>query len=82
MTQVKPIGVFTFKEPQRILILDEIIHCIHGSQSILNQVLIIRYAPGLEHNEAWTLDASQMTSTTIFVTEIEMKRVRKIRDGK
>jgi hypothetical protein len=82
MTQVKPIGVFTVKEPQRILILDEIIHCIHGSQWILNQVLIIRCAPGLEHNKGWTFNASQMTNTTIFVIEIEMKRVWKIRDGK
>jgi hypothetical protein len=71
MTQVKPIDVFTVKEPQRILILDKIIHCIHGSHWILNQVLIIRYAPGLEHNKGWTSDASQMTNTTIFVTEIE-----------
>jgi hypothetical protein len=82
MTQVKPIGVFTIKEQQRILILDEIIHCIHGSQWILNQVLIIRCALGLEHNKGWTFDASQMTNTTIFVIEIEMKRVWKIRDEK
>jgi hypothetical protein len=51
MTQVKPIGVFTVKELQQILIVDKIIHCIHGSQWILNQLLIIRYAPGLEHNK-------------------------------
>jgi hypothetical protein len=82
MTQVKQIGVFAIKEPQRILILDEIIHCIHGSQWILNQVLIIRCVLGLEHNKRWTFDASQMTNTTIFVTKIEMKRVWKIKDGR
>jgi hypothetical protein len=74
MTQVKPIGVFTVKEPQQILILDEIIHYIHGSQWILNQVLIIRCASGLEY-KGWTFDASQMTNTTIFVTKIEIKKV-------
>jgi hypothetical protein len=80
MTQVKPIGVFTVKELQRILILDKIIHCIHGSQWILNQALIIHCTPGLEHNKGRTFDASQTTITTTFVTEIEMKQAWKIRD--
>jgi hypothetical protein len=70
MTQVKPIGVFTVKELQRILILDKIIHCILGLQWILNQSLIIRCAPGLEHNKG-TIDASQTTTTQLLSQKLK-----------